>query len=564
MSVANGELANQTTFNTSFMSREVNTNTVGVVALENTDGLSGTSITNVQKELNAISSYAGKAVNTAANSTPTYTYNYVGTQNESLKSRADSLTNAFAASGHSHDGSASGGGLIDILDTAGTLTIARGGTGSTSLDPNALLYSDGDSLVESNIFKNGTDYGVGCDPSATFDIAGDISLREETSSATGNVTGLSHNNSIIRITSPINLYGIDSTGVENTVLLLMNASTGSISVFDQSASASSSNKIITGLGQDTTIPAGGVALTAYDTTSDKWRLLSTSSIDASTSNSGIVNTTTQSFAGNKTFSGSIKTQTSFILEDPASGTNTITVQAPTGLSPSYTLTMPSDDGVSGQVLTTDGSGNLSWSTVTVGVSGVLSLSEGGTSKNMTAVAGGVVYTDSDSMEVTSAGASGQVLLSSGSSAPSWGTDVLGVSTNSNASSGYKGEYVESVVTSLTNFPTTGQFGDFTSISLTAGDWDVSAMMNIAANGSTVTAINVGISTTSGNSSSGLQFGNNAFEGKLPVVSGSDGNGYVPVYRMSLSTTTTVYFKYAAAYSVATPQARGRLSARRIR
>lgn len=82
-------------------------------------------------------------------------------------------------------------------------------------------------------------------------------------------------------------------------------------------------------------------------------------------------TSTQSLS-NKTltspaFSGTavgvvIKATTSFILEDPGAGTSTITLQAPT-LSGSYTLTLPVDDGNSNQVLSTDGSGVLSWSTV---------------------------------------------------------------------------------------------------------------------------------------------------------------------------------------------------------
>jgi hypothetical protein len=47
------------------------------------------------------------------------------------------------------------------------------------------------------------------------------------------------------------------------------------------------------------------------------------------------------------------------LEDPGAGTDLITIQAPT-LSAGYTLTLPVDDGNSGQVLSTNGSGVLSW------------------------------------------------------------------------------------------------------------------------------------------------------------------------------------------------------------
>ncbi len=53
------------------------------------------------------------------------------------------------------------------------------------------------------------------------------------------------------------------------------------------------------------------------------------------------------------------------------------------------------------------------------VTGLLPLANGGTNKNMTAVNGGIVWTDTDSMEVISAGNSGQILQSNGAGAPSW-------------------------------------------------------------------------------------------------------------------------------------------------
>jgi hypothetical protein len=43
--------------------------------------------------------------------------------------------------------------------------------------------------------------------------------------------------------------------------------------------------------------------------------------------------------------------------------NYVALQAPSVLASNYTLTLPTDDGTSGQFLTTDGSGVLSWSTV---------------------------------------------------------------------------------------------------------------------------------------------------------------------------------------------------------
>lgn len=63
--------------------------------------------------------------------------------------------------------------------------------------------------------------------------------------------------------------------------------------------------------------------------------------------------------------------------------------------------------------------------LTADVSGILPLANGGTNKNMTAVNGGLVYSDADSMEVTSAGTSGQAAISGGTGAPTWFAPTLG-------------------------------------------------------------------------------------------------------------------------------------------
>jgi len=64
--------------------------------------------------------------------------------------------------------------------------------------------------------------------------------------------------------------------------------------------------------------------------------------------------------------GYIGTKTLLRLEDPDAGVNEIDIAAPTTLATNYTLTLPVDDGLSGQALTTNGSGVLSWSTVATG------------------------------------------------------------------------------------------------------------------------------------------------------------------------------------------------------
>ena len=50
-----------------------------------------------------------------------------------------------------------------------------------------------------------------------------------------------------------------------------------------------------------------------------------------------------------------------LVEGTDNGTNAVTLKCPNSLAASYTLTMPADDGDNGDVLTSDGSGNLSFS-----------------------------------------------------------------------------------------------------------------------------------------------------------------------------------------------------------
>jgi hypothetical protein len=143
---------------------------------------------------------------------------------------------------------------------------------------------------------------------------------------------------------------------------------------------------------------------------------------------------------------------------------------------------------------------------------------------------------------------------------------MGTITNDSAISGAIGEYIESVG-SGTNFPTSNDLGDATSISLTAGDWDITAIMVADKNGSTWSRADLGISVTSGNSGTGLVTGSNrinelwAGSSTTPVFT----TLVIPSYRLSLSSSTTVYMKVLSTYTVGTPAVNTfRLSARRVR
>jgi Chaperone of endosialidase len=60
-----------------------------------------------------------------------------------------------------------------------------------------------------------------------------------------------------------------------------------------------------------------------------------------------------------------------LFETTTNGTNSVTIQPPAALAADYTLTLPADDGTANQVLTTNGTGTLSWTTPASGTGDVV-------------------------------------------------------------------------------------------------------------------------------------------------------------------------------------------------
>jgi len=144
-----------------------------------------------------------------------------------------------------------------------------------------------------------------------------------------------------------------------------------------------------------------------------------------------------------------------------------------------------------------------------------------------------------------------------------GKGITGTTTNDNADAGNVGEVVLSSVTSPTNYPATGTWGDLTSISLTAGDWDIAGITQQTTPGTMTGETRIGISTTSGNSATGLTIGYNRLTFPNATAT-TDSGSSIPMYRLSLASTTTVYLKYFTEYTTGTPKAVGTIIARRRR
>lgn len=154
------------------------------------------------------------------------------------------------------------------------------------------------------------------------------------------------------------------------------------------------------------------------------------------------------------------------------------------------------------------------------------------------------------------------LSASGAITPSQTAGIVGTTTNNNANAGSVGEEIRadiasgSAVSLVTGTPKT-----ISSISLTAGDWDVTALVNFTLAASTsVTGLFGSISLTN-NAVDVYQFSHRC----AAFVPGAVDMGYtVPPRRLSISSTTTVYLVATAGFTVSTAAAWGFISARRRR
>jgi len=143
---------------------------------------------------------------------------------------------------------------------------------------------------------------------------------------------------------------------------------------------------------------------------------------------------------------------------------------------------------------------------------------------------------------------------------------LGTSTNDNATAGNIGEYVSSTIASGSAISiTSGTPINITSISLTAGDWDVTINTSFHSAASTNTTILLaGISTTTGALNTNPGFLTTFVCTPTVMGSGADITLNVPPMRLSLSGTTTVFLVAEGVFTVSTMTSYGIIQARRAR
>lgn len=138
----------------------------------------------------------------------------------------------------------------------------------------------------------------------------------------------------------------------------------------------------------------------------------------------------------------------------------------------------------------------------------------------------------------------------------------GTATNDNATAGNVGEYVESLVAvgSAVSF-TTATSMNITSISLTAGDWDVMGGVNYNETVATVSARTASIGTTSATLATD---GSEGYCGVQSTLVTEKNSIDLPRKRISISGTTTVYLVGSCTFAAGTSTGFGFINARRVR
>jgi hypothetical protein len=221
--------------------------------------------------------------------------------------------------------------------------------------------------------------------------------------------------------------------------------------------------------------------------------------------------------------------------------------------------------------------------LTTHVSGVLPVANGGTNASTASItsfnnitgysaagATGTTTTNlvfSTSPSITTPTLVGNATLSTGNVIFSAsGKGIQGTTTNNNADTGVVGEYVASNVGNTAVTLTTGVTADLTSISLTAGDWDVQGNVGFdTAATANLTYWYAGVSTVSATLQGGYYQATNMASPTGGIVFGANAFSLPsPVARISLSATTTVYLITNVGFTVAAVKAGGMIKARRVR
>lgn len=231
MSVSNGQPGNAAIFNGAFVSKSVNSTTIGQVTLSNTDPSSGSSVSNIQRELNAFSSYTGKATNIAFDSIPGWADNTIGASSDSLFSRIEAIQTRVG-------GKTAGGVLF----------------GSLEQDASNLFWNDTTNRL-----------GIGTNaPGANFDLSGRMAIRAQTIAPTGTYLNGIASSFVLLSSAASGISRIENNGT-NDFLFIANKGSADI-IFDTPVIGLTTGEILSTF----TVTQNSMSLVAYDNAASGW------------------------------------------------------------------------------------------------------------------------------------------------------------------------------------------------------------------------------------------------------------------------------------------------------
>lgn len=155
------------------------------------------------------------------------------------------------------------------------------------------------------------------------------------------------------------------------------------------------------------------------------------------------------------------------------------------------------------------------------------------------------------------------LVATGAITPSQTSGIVGTTTNNSANAGSVGEVISSSIASPGGSITNLTAANVTSISLTAGDWDVwGDIFPIPSGSALITQMRGTITTTT--AAIGAVGDPGCFFQQISLAAGVGGSIKVGTVRLNLASTTTVFLVTQLAFSAGTCTAFGQIFARRRR
>lgn len=215
-----------------------------------------------------------------------------------------------------------------------------------------------------------------------------------------------------------------------------------------------------------------------------------------------------------------------LFEMPANGTNFTAFKASDDITSTYTLTFPpAPPSVNNSFLVSTTAGVLSWESNLV---------------------------------------LGNITATSITFNPSTG-GIVGTTTNDSAAAGFVGEYISSSISSGSSVALTNAIvSNVTSISLSAGDWDVHANVAYFIAATTVNSARYASISTTSATLTAIPNGGAYLQNQGSVTGSAVWTAPVGMTRMSLAATTTVYLVARADFTTSTCSAYGFIGARRVR